>query len=401
MNRSLLVAAAALSIAVAALALWWLKPWRDVPEDAALFSELDAAIERAGKPWSRPVVRGEAEDGDAQAQQAAAVLSMLTRLPKDWASEDFWAALGDKSKYADLIGELDAPLDELLASAQRSHAWRPVPLTEVYTPEVRFNRAGYRLLLLRASRKDPSTCLQRVADVWRLAGDLAAGIGALGIVNLNPVAGDLKNTLMNCSRVADKVHLTAARDELLALLRAPIPLGSALEHELITLTVMMRKLAGGGYALDDDSRILWRFNLESVEVMRELTTQDYPRVLDVGAERMAALKTLGLPEEVAATYDTLLTRYLENYAYAEAYLRMMIISLEAQISGERRSPPASAASKELCDPFTGKPMVWMPIKNCAAIVTVGANKKNDSEVQGTTLQRNEDDGSTFACFEPP
>jgi hypothetical protein len=397
MVRGLIVVAlAAAAAAVWFWLWWWLIPARSIDE---LSADLDRQLQACRRPWRRPALRAPGQQGNAAAEQARIVASMGELF-------DPQGERPDKAKSAAMIERESARLDELEKTADFDHAWTERPLEDGLSAPLAplgRHRAAYRLLLWRAADRDPGECLRTVPRVMRLAQGAAPDTGILGPLILRLAFKDASKTFHFCSMRAKRADLERARDELLVLLRNPIPLGNALETELaMTMASLRQAHAWSSGAIE--SRIVavaWSRLAEATAALKVVGMQDLPAPIEMAARQ---LDRFGWWSRVDAylvwQVQKLFIEYVNGCAYSEAFLRAMIVATDGMLSGVRDIPPPSAATKELSDPFTGEPLRWELIKRCAAVWSIGENRVSDSELRGSGFHREGDDVFTWACFEP-
>ncbi len=179
-------------------------------------------------------------------------------------------------------------------------------------------------------------------------------------------------------------------------------MGGAVAAELVLEMVTVRQqldIASSGGARDDDALWLWSVLSAAAGRLDAIGAQDFPRAFETGKAEIRRLEQADLPEAAVALYRELFGEYFERYAYAQARLRAMIVALEGRLSGVRDRAPPAAANRELCDPFSGQPLQWLPLSKCAAVISVGANRARESKVVGTSLRLADDDIVVWACFE--
>ena len=385
--------------AIGAVAYVVLRP-RHPPIDLdEVRANVAAQYEASSEPWTRPVLRGTPNDqGNAVAEQVVAVTGI--ELPRNWDRARFFAAVKNPELIAADLAREDKRLDILLAATQRTRAARPDGIHSMYLPDLVHHRGAYEMLIVRGKKHGVGTCLDRCVDALRMAGDLAAGFGLGGLTGFGPVAADVHNAMMVCSRDASLSQLSKARDAMRTLVEHPILLGRAVAHEFLSFAVELERRMASDAANDGDEARLLAYLSEAAERLQPMRTSHFPEAYQVMREEHQRFVDLEFAERLQKAVAPFFTRFFEAYVYGEAHLRMMLLGLEAQLSGDRANLPASGASRLLVDPFTGDPFAWFPIKKCSAIVSLGPNRVLNSYVEGTRLHRNPDDAHYFVCFEP-
>lgn len=346
---------------------------------AARRARLEARLEQSVRDfqeqrWERPVLRGEAIDGNAIDAQVEAIRDFT---PIDAAHFDGLRELlarGDGAPPAlrALVSDNAEALARYRASTQRDHAWGGAYVdlstgapSEDWLPHV---RAG-RLVLASALGRSPRECLEICTDTLRLGQDRSAGTGLVPLMILAAHAADVLDLASRCLREADRDAVENAARELAILAEHPASAGSAMELEALTIGASLRMEAANTPSIPTDSLEWerWRQSWDLPEAWEILMGEpasmrsigdDYPADIDRVEGRQRDLAALGNDVIGMAALDY--PRFLRRDAATRAIVRILLAA--ARIRLEHDEPPSSAPSlledPALADPTSGRPFTW-------------------------------------------
>lgn len=332
---------------------------------------LTRAKSLASEKWERPVVHGEAVDGDAAAAQRAAIAALLPLPTEPLVRFRERAEAGDT--FADLqalVAEKRAGLDALRAATKLGWTRLAPALTDPSAMDGRGDPgssgaaaiSAWKLLLAGAAASDPETCLDTALDVIRLGQDRHASEGMVGAM-VGAVAIDLAAPIaVRCAVRASGLESYNASVWMHQLAWSAPPFGPVMELEDVQMGLRMLALHDRAPAFPTSREELDTF-FERYELVRALaillerqpwrTELAYPAELERVRE-MSDARFRSANVFVSLTASP--ARFAERYAAANAKLRALVIAIQ----GVKVGPASELVEhlreyEDLVDPLTGKP----------------------------------------------
>ena len=348
---------------------------------AARADALGASIARQSsayqsRRWYRPVLRGDAVDGNAGDAQRAALAKLEPLVPQ------IVAALGDWSPSGGVVEppvaaitfarNHDPELAELRAGTQRRWAWDPRRIRAALRDRIPTDGTPLmvgRLLAARAMGSGAAECFQIAADVIRLGQDAAAGTGRDPLLAGWRSASDAEAVILHCAGRASVAELRAGARELAILARHPVSMGEALEFEALAEAASLRyavRRAGdaplvpqGGAvdnlmiapAADEAARSM----LAATSTVRAVRPERYPA--SVGGLRALRARFARSPNRFLQSSAAIYDAEVSADQGGAASLRATAVVLDAlatwRATGTFPSTASARQDRALVDPFTG------------------------------------------------
>jgi hypothetical protein len=346
--------------------------------------------------WDRPVLRGQAGEGNAalEALHALQGMSPLNEVERDRLATQLHHGapllpdqLALAAKHAAMIGKLRDATQLSWAMTELS----PERGDAVAAPPYPLMMDAALLMLASASSANPDDCLTICADVVRLGQDLVPGAPLEAISVAMRLTSVSAPVIARCSEHATIDGLARAARELGTMAAHPPPIGSGIEFADLQTSARLRKLAELLPDNADDSpfeRLRQRPMLieasaffEKPSRWRELNATTYPLPLDTWRREQEWRQSSPLPlvADSAAGVDG----WLYDDMRGQALLRALTVELGTVAARLRvkRLPrvPVGLSDPGLRDPFSGQELKWRVPDNGAelAVWSVGEDRRDD------------------------
>jgi hypothetical protein len=375
---------------------------------ALLAMMMSHELERRTVEWenggySRPVLRGIAQPGNAADAHLAAIeeIGPTNSEVIDWSVEDQDDVRRGTPK-ADLAAfavTKSGGLAALRKATQHTRAWRPWDVRGLAETPIHYPRSSraLSLLLTLASREPGSECLRMAADGLRTMWDIAPSGGRVGQMIGCHAAKLALPFAATCLRRARPGDLAPAAREFRAILRDAPPFGLASYADDLAMAWLLNRSNDRYYprtfaniltAKDRREVLKWQFALlHGADLLRKVTPDRYPWAWQEAAKDVAGLRMSWKRRHLEYLLSQL-ERFMNRDREAQALMRAMVLGL-GFLSG---SPETLAADPLLRDPFSGSSLHWRraTATQPAAVYSVGLDGKDDGFAEGS-----DDVGLTF------
>jgi hypothetical protein len=346
--------------------------------------------------WDRPVVRGQAGEGNAafEAMQHLASFGDLgVQTREQLASQLYYGQPLGPAQVA-LVAEHAALIDGLFAATLLSWSMTELPLEQgsaLQTPAYGKAMDAALLMLGRAAQLEPGQCLERCSDVIRFGQDLVPGAPLEAASVSMRITSVTSSVLTRCAERADlEATSRAARELGLLASHAPTP-GGGIELADILARVELHQMAelmpadGGDSAFTRLRRrptLLEAFErFDSPTRWRALGAERYPEARETWLQEHSARTRSDLP--LVANATTEVDSWLYDDMRGQALLRSMAVGTATLAERIRRKKlprePISVNEPSLRDPYNGQALKWRVAQDGSELTlwSVGEDRRDD------------------------
>jgi hypothetical protein len=355
--------------------------------------------------WERPVLRGQAGEGNAAVEALAALdgfAGLAAGAREALAAHIYYGSALAEPELA-LLDQHKERVAKLRAATLHGAAMTEVPVERgAAAAPISYPRVMDAVLLALAegARTGADGCLLACADVVRLGQDLVPGapIEAASVsMRITSVASPL---VSRCAAQATPEALFRAAREFHVLATHPPPFGSSIELADLSAKARLRALSEL-FPDDSDDSALTRLRrrpalldgfsyFDNPARWRELTAARYPQALETWLKEHQWRSRSGSPLVAGATADV--DGWLLDDMRGQALVRALTVGLETLAERVRRKrmprEPIDLSDAELRDPYNAQPLKWrLPAEGSELTVwSVGEDRRDDKGSSEWTAQ---------------
>jgi hypothetical protein len=346
--------------------------------------------------WDRPVLRGQAGEGNAafEVAQQLAVFGDLGVETRDHLAAQLYYGQPLAPAQVALIEEFAAVIDALYGATRLSWSMTELPLEHgaaLQVPSYGKAMDAALLMLGRAALSEPGQCLERCADVIRFGQDLVPGAPLEATSVSMRITSVTSSVLTRCAERADLEALARAARELGILANHAPSAGGGIELADILARVQLHAMAELMPADGSDSpftRMRRRPALyEAFERFdnptrwRALGAQRYPETRETWLQEHSLRTRSDLPLVASATHEV--DGWLYDDMRGQALVRSLTVGTATLAERARRKKlprePSNIAEPSMRDPFNGQALKWRVSQDGSelSLWSVGEDRRDD------------------------
>ena len=346
--------------------------------------------------WDRPVLRGQAGEGNAAyevAQRLAPFGDLGVETRDHLAAQLYYGQPLGPAQVA-LVEEYAALIDALRGSTQLSWSMTELPLERggaLQLPGYGKAMDAALLMLGRAALSEPGECLERCDDVIRFGQDLVPGAPLEATSVSMRITSVTSSVLTRCAERADLDALSRTARELGLLASHAPAAGGGIELADILARVQLHTMAELMPADGSDSAFTrMRRRPALFEAFERFDNPTRWRAF--GAQRYPEMRETWLQEHTLRTRSDLplvpnATAEVDGWLYddmrGQALVRSMAVGAATLAERARRKKlprePSNLAEPTLQDPFNGQALKWRVSQDGSELTlwSVGEDRRDD------------------------